>query len=538
MLCVVAIDCAGQPTLAAGGLREGNRGMQYRRLALSVAMVLALLLPAAVLAQGPTPPGNVYSLFATLRGDNGVPPGDPDGFGYARVTIDLDASTVCYQLSVARTDSPVAAHIHEGGPGVAGPVVVPFEAPATGLSKGCADVDPALAAMIVNNPGGYYVNVHTGAYPPGAVRGQLALLGAAPPAVDVPASVTVEQVVTGLNSPRGVAVDGDGTVYVAQAGTGGDECVTIGEGEAQREACFGDSSSISMIVDGAAEDVISGIPSFLFSEGEFIGAQDVIVEDGGVIGVVGLGMNPALRDEAGEPAVGLGTVIFGTGDGGWETIVDMAAYEAASNPDGGLPDSNPFSAFSTGSGGVVSDAGANALLNVAEDNTITPLAVFPDTMVDAPEFLGLPPGTQIPMQAVPTGTVVGPDGAYYVGQLTGFPFVQGAAKVWRVVPGEEPTVYAEGFTNVIDLAFDADGNLFVLQITAGGLLNLNPEDPSTFAGALFKVSPDGTVTEETAVSKNLVTPGGMAFGPDGTLYISNYGLMPGMGEVISVTWGD
>jgi hypothetical protein len=30
----------------------------------------------------------------------------------------------------------------------------------------------------------------------------------------------------------------------------------------------------------------------------------------------------------------------------------------------------------------------------------------------------------------------------------------------------------------------------------------------------------------------------MAFGPDATLYISNYGLMPGMGEVISVTWGD
>ena len=122
--------------------------------------------------------------------------------------------------------------------------------------------------------------------------------------------------------------------------------------------------------------------------------------------------------------------------------------------------------------------------------------------------------------------------------MTGFPFVPGAAKVWRVVPGEEPTVYAEGFTNIIDLAFDADGNLFVLQITVGGLLGLNPDDPASFAGGLFKVSPDGTVAEETAVSNHLVTPGGMAFGSDGTLYISNYGLMPGMGEVISVTWGD
>jgi sugar lactone lactonase YvrE len=140
------------------------------------------------------------------------------------------------------------------------------------------------------------------------------------------------------------------------------------------------------------------------------------------------------------------------------------------------------------------------------------------------------------MQAVPTGVVQGPDGAFYVGELTGFPFVPGAAKVWRVMPGEEPTVYAEGFTNIIDLAFDADGNLFVLEITEGGLLNVNPEDPATMAGALYKVAPDGTVSEEEEVSSQLVTPGGMAFGPDGELYISNNGLAPGMGQVLEVTW--
>jgi hypothetical protein len=508
--------------------------MHVRRLALSVALVFALLLPAVALAQGPTPPGNVYSLFATLRGDNDIPPGDPDGFGYARVTIDLDENTVCYQLSVAQTDPPVAAHIHEGGPGTNGPVVVPFEAPATGLSKGCVDVDPSLASGIIANPNGYYVNVHTAAFPPGAVRGQLAPLGWTPTGADVPQAV-IEQVAGGLNSPRGLDIGTDGTVYVAQAGVGGDECVTLGEGEEEREVCFGDSSSISMIEDGAAVDVISGLPSYLFQEGEYIGAQDVIVEDDGtVLGLVGLGMDPALREVVGEPANGLGTVIIATGDGGHATIVDVSAYESASNPDGGLPDSNPFSFMALGGGGVVSDAGANALLNVAEDNTISTIAVFPDTMVDAPEFLGLPPGTQIPMQAVPTGFVMGPDGAFYVGQLTGFPFVPGAAKIWRIVPGEEPTVYAEGFTNIIELAFDDEGTLWVLEIAAGGLLNVNGEDPSTMAGGLYTVSPEGTVTE--MLSDPLVFPTGMAFGPDGELYISNYGLMPGMGEVIKVTW--
>jgi len=508
--------------------------MHVRRLALSVVVVLALLLPVIALAQGPTPPGNLYSLFATLRGDNDIPPGDPDGFGYARVTIDLDENTVCYQLSVARTDPPVAAHIHVGAAGENGPVVVPFEAPATGMSKGCVDVDPSLAAAIVANPSGYYVNVHTAAYPPGAVRGQLAPLGWTPTGENVPQPV-IEQVAGGLDSPRGVAVTDDGMVYVAQAGVGGDECVTLGEGEEQREVCFGDSSSISMIENGAAVDIISGLPSFLFSEGEYIGAQDVLVApDGTVFGIVGLGMDPALRDAAGDPATGLGTIVVGDGTGAWFSVVDVAAYEAANNPDGGLPDSNPFSGALTGNGGVVADSGANALLNVPEEGDITTLAVFPDTMVDAPPFLELPPGTQIPMQAVPTGVVIGPDGAYYVGQLTGFPFVPGAAKVWRVVPGEAPTVYAEGFTNIIELAFDDEGTLWVLEIASGGLLNVNGEDPSTMAGGLYTVSSDGTVTE--MMSDPLVFPAGMAFGPDGALYISNYGLMPGMGEVIKVTW--
>ena len=53
-------------------------------------------------------------------------------------------------------------------------------------------------------------------------------------------------------------------------------------------------------------------------------------------------------------------------------------------------------------------------------------------MVDAPPFLGLPPGAQMPMQSVPTSIVKGPDGAYYVGELTGFPFQVGAARVWRL----------------------------------------------------------------------------------------------------------
>ena len=51
-----------------------------------------------------------------------------------------------------------------------------------------------------------------------------------------------------------------------------------------------------------------------------------------------------------------------------------------------------------------------------------------------------------PRDAVPTGVALGPDGAYYVPTLTGFPFTAGTAAVYRVVPGQAPTVYASNLT--------------------------------------------------------------------------------------------
>ena len=75
------------------------------------------------------------------------------------------------------------------------------------------------------------------------------------------------------------------------------------------------------------------------------------------------------------------------------------------------------------------------------------------------------------MQAVPTSVVKGPDGQYYVSQLTGFPFPVGGANVYRVNPRTAPTsVVASGFTNIMDLAFGRDGTLYVLEIDHDSLL--------------------------------------------------------------------
>ncbi len=124
-------------------------------------------------------------LFAQLSGRNEISAttgergaGDPDGFGSATFTFDGDQ--VCFGITVANLDAPVMAHIHRGAKNVNGPVVVPVTQPATGdpgASSGCVTIAADLAAEIQANPRGFYANVHTTAFPAGAVRGQLKALG-------------------------------------------------------------------------------------------------------------------------------------------------------------------------------------------------------------------------------------------------------------------------------------------------------------------------------------------------------------------------
>ena len=127
----------------------------------------------------------------------------------------------------------------------------------------------------------------------------------------------------------------DGSIYVAQAGVGGDDCVTDTSGEDPVERCFGPSGEISMVMPGMVHPVLTGLPSYSFAPPEFVGPQDVVLgDDGEVYGIVGLGMDPAIRDAAGDPATGLGTIVTSDGAGGWEAMLDVAAYELEATSSG------------------------------------------------------------------------------------------------------------------------------------------------------------------------------------------------------------
>ena len=112
-------------------------------------------------------------LHATLLPQNQAPPTASNGSGTALVTLNQGQGEVCWDISVTDlTSTVILAHIHQGGAGTNGPVVVDFNEPVNGLS-GCVSADAALIKEIRSHPADFYVNVHTTMFPGGEVRGQL-----------------------------------------------------------------------------------------------------------------------------------------------------------------------------------------------------------------------------------------------------------------------------------------------------------------------------------------------------------------------------
>ncbi|HYY22917.1 MAG TPA: CHRD domain-containing protein [Thermoleophilaceae bacterium] len=155
-------------------------------VAIAVAVLVAVLAAGAIAVgkpfgdHGTKPNLEKRVLFAVLSGRNEVGPngqrgaGDPNGRG--SFTALVKGSKLCFGITVKNIDHPTAAHIHRGRPNQNGPIVVPLTPPSTGnpgASSGCVTVDPALARAILSHPHRYYANVHTTAFPNGAVRGQL-----------------------------------------------------------------------------------------------------------------------------------------------------------------------------------------------------------------------------------------------------------------------------------------------------------------------------------------------------------------------------
>ncbi|WP_345523908.1 ScyD/ScyE family protein [Nocardioides conyzicola] len=208
-----------------------------------------------------------------------------------------------------------------------------------------------------------------------------------------------------------------------------------------------------------------------------------------------------------EPAADNGATLF-KWKAGWAAPVafaDIAAYQE-SDPDPydleDLPaDSNPFGLAALRDGSVlVADAAGNDLLHVSKSGDIETVARLKPREVVTPE--GLPgAGTPATAEAVATSVTVGSDGAWYIGELRGYPATPGTSEIWRVRPGTTDALcdpekpwgacqrYADGLTSIVDLGAGRHG---IYAVTLSKLSWLAVESPTPPPGAdiggLFLVS--------------------------------------------------
>lgn len=360
-----------------------------------------------------------------------------------------------------------------------------------------------------------------------AVMATTGVMAATPALADTggpPGSFTV--VAGHLSNPRGLSPAPGGGLYLAEAGSGGQACAPGGP---EGETCFGLTGSLDRVTitggQGVVNRVVSGLasasaPGGLAAEGPVsvsarpggmfyaqFGLSSHAVPPQGVIA-------PDLREAALSQ---LGHLIWVKRDGSVRDVSDVGDQDwtwtstrvfLAPND---FPDANPNAVLYSHGHIYVVDAGANTLVEVSRSGAVKVLAFFPT-----------PPGSQ--SDSVPTCIAQGPDGAFYVAELLGGSYAPGGARVWRVVPGHEPAVWATGLTAVQGCGFGRNGAFYATEFQVNGF-DLGPTGNP--AGAVVRIAPDGTRTQ-LGVGE-LFYPSGFAAGPNGTIYVSNCSIAPATG---------
>lgn len=330
-------------------------------------------------------------------------------------------------------------------------------------------------------------------------------------------------VASGLNGPIGVLVEEDGTIWVADSGTGGtnrfmgsypgyDEPVTFPYGTTARV--------VRIDPDGRQSDVVM-LPSIVIPEGPQ-GAGRMVLMDG-VLHVTSAGWGGEMA-EALEDRIPHAAAVVRVEDGTATEYVNTWDFEERENPDPARLETNPFD-LTVGPDGALwlTDAAGNTLLRVdPETDDLELVAVF-DVWEGPIPNAGR--GGAMEVEPVPTAVAFDGDDNVYVSLLGGFPFIPGSSKVVQVSPDGEVTDYATGLTMIADLVTGPDGSLYAVSFGEFG-----EEGPTPGRGAVLRIGP-GT-TSQVLVS-GLSFPASVAFTSDGDAYVTVNALgEPGSGEVL------
>jgi hypothetical protein len=342
-------------------------------------------------------------------------------------------------------------------------------------------------------------------------------------------------VVTGLNEPRGLAFDGQGSLYVAQAGYAGSGTAGVTHTGAVTKfrwaggalARLWSKSFTSIYMQEGGDAAVLG-PAAVAATGTGCKLRHPTERRGCQVQALLSESRRDIQADAGITVPQIGHLYrfngatgrhrsrsnVGDRDYGW------TARHQQLFPDD-FPDANPYALLTIkrrhpadgdwdadDTRTFVADAGANTISQVFPHGRTRVIAYIPNETAGAMR------------DSTPTCIAQGPDGMLYVGALdlaSNFVVGPGQSNVWRVNPNSKhwrhnATVWASGFTTINGCTFDKAGNFWASEL-------FYPNDsgaPGDLAMAPF--DDPSAITHIGGGSVPL--PGGIVQGPDRAMYVS------------------
>ena len=322
-------------------------------------------------------------------------------------------------------------------------------------------------------------------------------------------ATTVQVYGRGLINPKEMAFTADGTLYIAESGKPGDVTVPLPVGFGGKGP-IGRNGRVSRVRPGAErEDFVTGLPNIgLYNGVEMLGATGIAVLDGQLYEVAAghLTVSPALSRVS--------------SDGSMTAVADVGEFnknDPAPKENGdAVLHGNPFGMAALQGNLYITDGNYNRIIKATPAGKLSLL-------------------TQWISDLTTTGIAAGPDGNLYVAQFGQAPYAHGSGRIDRVTPaGQLNEGVVTNLTTPIGVAFAPDGTMYVLQYAAE--FSAEKLRYVAFGGEVQRVKPDGTTQP---VVTGLVFPTALIFGPDGALYVTNYGneANDGQGQVLRIVPG-